>query len=89
MADHRHKLVKITSKFQLFPVLAEQSFISNSRNDDKLTQMESKKITELRDPLFVITTSLKIMKHQSTDSELNPEIKRMETALSRIEKIIR
>lgn len=51
--------------------------------------MESKKITEMRDPLFVITTSLKIMKQQSTDSELNPEIKRMETALNRIEKILR
>ena len=50
--------------------------------------MESKKITELRDPLFVISASLEIMKRQSTGSELDPEIKRMETALNRIEKIM-
>jgi hypothetical protein len=54
----------------------------------KMTQVESKKLTELRDPLFVISTSLKILKHQSEDAKLGPEIKRMETALSKIEKIM-
>lgn len=55
----------------------------------KLAQVESKKLTELRDPLFVISASLKIIKHQSADTKLSPEIKRIETALSKIEKIMR
>ena len=54
----------------------------------KLAQDESKKLTELRDPLFVISASLKIIKHQSPDTKLSPEIKRIETALSKIEKIM-
>lgn len=54
----------------------------------QLTEVEPKKLTELRDPLFVLSTSLKILKHQSTDTKLNPEIKRMETALNKIEKIM-
>lgn len=54
----------------------------------KLAQAESKKLTELRDPLFVISTALKIIKHQSEDKKITPEIKRIETALSRIEKIM-
>lgn len=54
----------------------------------KLAQVESKKLTELRDPLFVISASLKIIKHQSADTKLSSEIKRMEAALSKIEKIM-
>jgi len=54
-----------------------------------MTQTESKKLTEIRDPLFVISASLKIIKHhQTTDQKLSPEIKRIETALNKIEKII-
>ncbi len=53
-----------------------------------MAQVESKKLTELRDPLFVISTALKIIKHQSEDKKITPEIKRIETALSRIEKIM-
>ena len=54
----------------------------------KLSQIESKKLTEMRDPLFVISTALKIIKHQSEDKKITPEIERIETALSRIEKIM-
>jgi hypothetical protein len=54
----------------------------------KLSQAESKKLTEIRDPLFVISTALKIIKHQSEDKKITPEIERIETALSRIEKIM-
>ena len=54
----------------------------------KLTQVESKKLTELRDPLFVISTSLKIIKHKSAETKLSPEIKRIEAALNKIEKIM-
>ncbi|MBI5145960.1 MAG: hypothetical protein HZA84_01935 [Thaumarchaeota archaeon] len=53
-----------------------------------MTPDESEKLTELRDPLFVISTSLKIIKHQSADGKLSPEIKRIETALNKIEKIM-
>ncbi len=53
-----------------------------------MTQIESEKLTELRDPLFVISASLKIIKHQSADEKLSPEIKRIETALNKIEKIM-
>jgi hypothetical protein len=54
----------------------------------KLTQIESKKLTDLRDPLFVLSASIKIMKHQSADKKLSPEIERMEAALCKIEKIM-
>jgi len=54
-----------------------------------LSQVEPKKITDLRDPLFVISTALKIIKHQSEDKKITPEIERIETALSKIEKIMR
>ncbi|WP_157832504.1 hypothetical protein [Candidatus Nitrosotenuis chungbukensis] len=53
-----------------------------------MAQIESEKLTELRDPLFVISTSLKIIKHQAADEKLNPEIKRIETALNKIERIM-
>ncbi len=53
-----------------------------------MAQIESDKLTELRDPLFVISTSLKIIKHQSVDKKLSPEIKRIEAALNKIEKIM-
>lgn len=55
---------------------------------EKTSRIESEKITEMRDPLFVISTALKIIKHQSADEKLSPEIKRIETALDKIEKII-
>lgn len=54
-----------------------------------MTQSESEKLTELRDPLFVISTALKIIKHQSAGKKLSPEIERIETALNKIEKIMR
>jgi len=54
----------------------------------QLAQIESKKLTDLRDPLFVISTALKIIKLQSEDEKIGPEIKRIETALSKIEKIM-
>jgi hypothetical protein len=57
-------------------------------NESKMAQIESDKLTELRDPLFVISASLKIIKHQSVDEKLSPEIKRIETALGKIEKIM-
>lgn len=54
----------------------------------QLAQIESKKLTDLRDPLFVISTALKIIKLQSEDEKIGSEIKRIETALNRIEKIM-
>ena len=54
-----------------------------------LAQAESKKLTKMRDPLFVIGTSLEIIKHQSTNTEITPEIKRIENALNRIEEILK
>ncbi|MEM2160697.1 MAG: hypothetical protein QXN55_07075 [Candidatus Nitrosotenuis sp.] len=42
----------------------------------------------IRDPLFVITTSLEIIKHQAKDDSLQPEIQRIEKALEKICKLI-
>jgi hypothetical protein len=42
----------------------------------------------LRDPLFVIETALEIIKQRSSDDKIKPEIQRIETALTKIEKII-
>jgi hypothetical protein len=42
----------------------------------------------IRDPLFVITTSLEIIKHQSDGKLVQAEIKRIEKALEKIRTII-
>jgi capsule polysaccharide export protein KpsE/RkpR len=46
------------------------------------------KITQLRDPLFVINTSLEIIKNRSSDEKINPELQRIKAALEKIDKII-
>lgn len=46
------------------------------------------KLVSMRDPLFVINTSLEIIKHQSADESIQPEIKRIEMALDKINKIL-
>jgi len=46
------------------------------------------KITQLRDPLFVINTSLEIIKSRSTDDGINPELRRIKAALEKIDQII-
>lgn len=52
-----------------------------------MTQCDEKLIS-MRDPLFVIGASLEIIKHQSADKSIQPEIKRIETALEKINKLI-
>ncbi|WP_158507466.1 hypothetical protein [Candidatus Nitrosotenuis cloacae] len=47
------------------------------------------KITKMRDPLFVIETSLEIIKQRSADDKIQPEIKRIESALTRLEQIMK
>jgi hypothetical protein len=47
------------------------------------------KIVKLRDPLFVIETSLEIIKNHSPDEKIQPELKRIESALTKIEQIIK
>lgn len=44
--------------------------------------------SSIRDPLFVISTSLEIIKHKSSDESILAEIKRIEKALEKIRKII-
>ncbi len=44
--------------------------------------------SSIRDPLFVISTSLEIIKHQSDDKSVQAEIMRIEKALEKICKII-
>lgn len=46
-------------------------------------------LMRIRDPLFVIETSLEIIKQQTPDEKIAPEIKRIEAALSKIEQIIK
>lgn len=46
-------------------------------------------IARMRDPLFVISASLEIIKHQSDAKGIEPEIKRIETALEKINNMIR
>jgi hypothetical protein len=47
------------------------------------------KIVKLRDPLFVIETSLEIIKNRSSDEKIQPELKRIEYALTKIGQIIK
>lgn len=44
--------------------------------------------TNIRDPLFVIATSLEIIKHKSNDKSIQTEVKRIENALEKIGKIV-
>lgn len=46
-------------------------------------------IVRIRDPLFVISTSLEIIKHQSGTKGITTEIKRIETAIEKINNMIR
>lgn len=50
---------------------------------------DTEKIVKIRDPLFVIETSLEIIKSRSPDEKIQPEIERIESALTRIGKIIK
>ncbi|MGQ0771779.1 MAG: hypothetical protein ACT4NT_03290 [Nitrososphaerota archaeon] len=45
-------------------------------------------MTRLRDPLFVIGTSLEIIKQRSQDDKIKPELKRIEDALTKIVQIM-
>lgn len=47
------------------------------------------KIVKIRDPLFVIETALAIIKNRSSDEQIRPELKRIESALTKIEQIIK
>lgn len=42
----------------------------------------------IRDPLFVIVASLEIIKHQSSNKSIQDEVKRIEKALDKINKMI-
>lgn len=42
----------------------------------------------MRDPLFVIVASLEIIKHQSSNKLIQDEVKRIEKALDKINKMI-
>jgi hypothetical protein len=44
---------------------------------------------KIRDPLFVIETALQIIKNRSNNEDIKPELKRIESALTRIEQIIK
>lgn len=46
------------------------------------------KLTQMRDPLFVINAALEIIKLKPIDESIKPEIKRIESALNNINKII-
>lgn len=46
------------------------------------------KITMLRDPLFVISASVQIMKQHKSETQIESEIKRIQSALDKIGKIM-
>jgi hypothetical protein len=52
-----------------------------------LTNTEEQ-MMRLRDPLFVIGTSLEIIKQRSQDDKIKPELKRIEDALTKIVQIM-
>ena len=51
--------------------------------------VQDKILVSIRDPLFVIGTSLEIIKNQSDQKIIQAEIQRMEKALEKISKIIK
>ncbi|CDI05885.1 hypothetical protein [Candidatus Nitrosotenuis uzonensis] len=52
-----------------------------------MTQTEEK-ITMMRDPLFVISASIQIIKQRKSDEQIDMEIKRIQSALDKIGKIM-
>lgn len=48
----------------------------------------NEKMTQIRDPLFVIGASLEIIRQRANDSTVEPEIQRIKSALAKIEQII-
>lgn len=54
----------------------------------QLTQAEEKMVM-LRDPLFVISASVEILRQRKSDEQLDLEIKRIQSALDKIGNIMR
>ncbi|CAE6497141.1 MAG: hypothetical protein QXE84_04140 [Candidatus Nitrosotenuis sp.] len=52
-----------------------------------MTQPEEK-LTMMRDPLFVISASIQIIKQRKSDEQVDMEIKRIQSALDKIGKIM-
>ena len=50
--------------------------------------MTDNALVNIRDPLFVIVASLEIIKHQSSNKSIQDEVKRIEKALDKINKMI-
>ncbi len=50
--------------------------------------MADNTLVGIRDPLFVIVASLEIIKHQSSNKSVQDEVKRIEKALDKINKMI-
>lgn len=50
--------------------------------------MTDNAIPNIRDPLFVISASLEIIKHKSNDKSIHEEIQRIEKALEKIYKTL-
>lgn len=50
--------------------------------------MADNALVGIRDPLFVIVASLEIIKHQSSNKSVQDEVKRIEKALDKINKMI-
>ncbi len=50
--------------------------------------MTDNQLVSIRDPLFVIVASLEIIKHQSSNKSVQDEVKRIEKALDKINKMI-
>jgi hypothetical protein len=50
--------------------------------------MTDNPLVGIRDPLFVIVASLEIIKHQSSNKSIQDEVKRIEKALDKINKMI-
>jgi hypothetical protein len=74
-------------RIYLFPILEVGYFISPSQS--KIMGSLEETLMKIRDPLFVIETSLEIIKQRGSDTKIEPEIKRIEAALDRIVQIIK
>jgi hypothetical protein len=73
--------------YESFPNLVGSFFIRRVVDYYRLTQAEEKLIM-MRDPLFVINASIQIIKQRKSDEQVDMEIKRIQSALDKIGKIM-
>ncbi|MEO9310599.1 MAG: hypothetical protein ABI337_09970 [Nitrososphaera sp.] len=87
LAKAHRPCIIYTFGIYLFPILEVGYFIMANQTDIMTDAEET--LMKIRDPLFVIETSLQIIKQRDSNDKIAHEINRIEAALQRISQIIK